>query len=275
MPRVERLRWAAAVTAAVVLLGGCRGGETSTGAGATSSTAVPSAPTTTAPVTSTTSSGPTTVPRTTVSDGGACPGNDALPPAGADNVTEVGVDVDSDGRDDRALSYQRADGSRRVAVALAAGGTTTIDVRGLSEGPAPLMVLGGAELGGEGETIFVVTGAGASVVVVGLFQFVECAITRVSFTGGGPVELPVGGGVTHGNGILCTGGDDGVGLVELSAMSSDGETFTTADTRYRVDGNTLVEVSSESVALDRTADSGQLDAYYTLNCPSLERSLAG
>lgn len=272
MQRVDRLRWTAAAAMVVVLLVSCRGDETSTGAAGASSTAVTTAPATTAAAGSTTAPGPTTVAGTS-GGAGACPGDDVLTP-GADNVTEVSVDVDSDGRDDRVLSYQRTDGDRRVAVALAGGGTTAVDVGGPSEGPAPLMVLGGADLGGEGETIFVVTGAGASVVVVGLFQVVECAITPVSFEAGEPVELPVGGGVTHGNGVLCTGGgDDGARLVKLSAMSPDGEVFTTTDTSYRVDGNTLVEVSTESATLDLAGDSGQLGSYYTLNCPSLERGL--
>ena len=263
MQRVDRLRWTAAAAMVVVLLGSCRGDETST-----------MSPTTTAAAGTTTAPGPTTVAGAT-GGAGACPGDDVFPPAGADNVTDVSVDVDSDGRDDRVLSYRRADGDRRVAVALAGGGTTAVDVGGPSEGPAPLMVLGGADLGGEGETIFVVTGAGASVVVVGLFQVVECAITPVSFEAGEPVKLPVGGGVTHGNGLLCTGGggDDGARLVKLSAMSPDGEVFTTTDTSYRVDGHTFVEVSTESAMLDLAGDSGQLDAYYTINCPSLERGL--
>jgi hypothetical protein len=136
-------------------------------------------------------------------------------------------------------------------------------------------LLGGVDLGGDGDTVFAVTGSGASVVVVGLFQLVECAISRVSLESGEPAELPVGGTVTHGDGIRCTRDGDGPGLVRLSATSDDGEHFQTTDVRYRVDGNTLVEVGSDSATLGRGAAGAEIDRYYTIDCPGLERGLGG
>lgn len=207
------------------------------------------------------------------SPGGGCSGNDAVPPAGASDVTEAAADVDGDGRDDRVVAYRRADDTRRVGVDLAAGGTAAVDAGDAAalDGPVPLRVLGGAPLGGDGETIVAVTSSGASVVVVGLFQFVECSLSRVTYPSGQTVALPVGGAITHGDGVACTNGE----LVTLSAMSSDGQSFTTEDTTYRVDGNTLVEVGSDSGTLSRPGDAAALDRYYTLDCPSLERGLGG
>ena len=203
---------------------------------------------------------------------GACADAGPVPPPGATEVTEVTADVDGDGSDDRVVSYQRADGTRRVGTDLAAGGTAAVDAGNAGlDGPVALRVLGGADLGGDGETVLAVTGAGASVIVVGLFQFVECAITPLVFSSGQTVALPVGGGITHGDGLVCTGG----GLTTLSAMSSDGENFTTTDTRYRVDGNTLVQVGTESGTLARPGDSAALDRYSTLDCPGLDRGIAG
>ena len=205
--------------------------------------------------------------------GRSCPDNGPVPPPGATDLTEVGADLDADGRDDRVLSYRRADGTRRIAVELAAGGTAAVDAGSAEEleGPSPLRVLGGARVGGDAETVFAVTGAGASVIVVGLFQLVECAVAQVAFASGQPVALPVGGGITHGDGIACTDG----GLVTLSARSTDGESFTTEDTRYRVDGNTLVQVATSSGTLARPADGDALDRYFALDCPGLDRGLSG
>jgi hypothetical protein len=192
-----------------------------------------------------------------------------VPPPGASDVSEVRADVDGDGAPDRVVAYREADGNRRVAVELAGGGSAAIDASESSvDGPAPLSVLGGADLGGEGSTVVAVTGGGASVVVVGLFQFVECALTRVSFESGSAAELPVGGSVTHADGLACTGDR----LVRLSATSDDGETFAATATRYRVDGNTLVELGAEQTTLTRGVDDAEIERYYDIDCPGLERT---
>lgn len=215
---------------------------------------------------------PTSSSSTTAS-GVDCPGGGAVPPEGAENVSEVSADVDGDGADDRVLAY-RHNGDRRVAVELTGGGTDAVDANA-SEivEPAPLSVLGGVALGGDGETVFAVTGAGASVVIVGLFQFVECALTRVSFESGQAVELPVSGAITHGDGLRCAPGGDGPPLVRLSATSTDGESFTATETGYRVDGNILVEVDTQTTTLTRGADDKAINAYYILDCPNLEHGV--
>lgn len=266
MHRHRRLVALAGVAA--LLLVGCAGDDPGDVAASTSSTTVDST------TSSTTPEDPTTSTSSTSSlpgpEAGDCPSDEAVPPPGATDLSEISADADGDGAPDRVVAYREADGNRRVAVELAAGGTAAVDASESSiDGPAPLSVLGGVDLGGDGQTVLAVTSAGASVVVVGLFQFVECALARVSLEGGQPAELPVGGGVTHGDGLACT--DES--LVRLSATSTDGETFSTTDTRYRVDGNTLVEIGAESATLTRGSDDAELERYSTIDCPGLEREL--
>lgn len=276
-PRTGRAR--AAMLAALLAVGACSGSDPDPGAGPSSSTTGAGPTASFAPSTGSTSSTTNDDGDTTGdgepggSAGRACPDNGPVPPPGATEVTEVAADVDGDGRNDRVVSYRRAGGTGRVGAELAAGGTAAVDAGDADalDGPVPLRVLGGAELGGDGETVVAITGAGASVIVVGLFQFVECAVAQVAFPSGQTVALPVGGGITHGDGVACLGGS----LTTLSAMSDDGETFDTDDTGYRVDGNTLVEVGTESATLTRPGDSAALDRYYTLDCPSLESGIAG
>lgn len=261
MHRFRRAWPLPALVVTLSMLAGCAGGTSGEEAGpAPSSTTLSDS----------TSTGPS--PSTTVA-GGGCPGDDAIPADGATDVSQVEVDVDGDGAEDRVAAYRRADGDRRIGVELAAGGTAAIDASTSHvEGPAPLSVLGGVDLGGDGETVVALTDAGASVIIVGLFQFVECALTRVTFESGQNVELPIGGAITHGDGLRCAPGGDSPPLVRLSATSTDGESFTATETGYRVDGNALVEVASQTTALTRGADDEAINAYYTIDCPALENS---
>jgi hypothetical protein len=252
------------VVAALTMLAGCAGdgGDDEGAAESSSSTSGATSPTSAPPPVETSS---TTA--STTAGGTGCPGDDPVPPEGAQEVSEVSADVDGDGADDRVFAYRRGDGTRRVGVELAAGGTAAVDANAVAiEGPAPLSALGGVALGGDGETVFALTGAGASVIIVGLFQFVECALARVVYSSGEDAELPVSGAITHGDGIACT--DET--LVRLSATSTDGETFTTTDTSYQVDGNTLIEVDSETATLTRATDDEEINRYYVLDCPALE-----
>lgn len=273
----RRATASAMVLVAVLGVAGCGSDDPEPGpaAGPGASTATTSASSTAAGGPAGEGSASTAPARAGSGGAGACPGDGTVPPEGATEVTEVSADVDGDGSDDRVLAYREAGGPGRMAVELAAGGTSDVDAGGPADGPAPLSLLGGAHLGGTGETVLAVTGSGASVVVVGLFQLVECAISHVAYPGGQPAQLPVGGTVTHGDGIRCASGPDGAGLVRLTATSSDGESFTTTHTRYRVDGNTLVEVGSASGELDRGSAGPELDRYYTIDCPTLDHGPAG
>ncbi|MGI9118807.1 MAG: hypothetical protein ACR2G7_01535 [Acidimicrobiales bacterium] len=276
MRRVQPRRLAALGLTVTVLVTGCSRGSGNDNRSSLAPVPTSSVPTTTPSTSATTTPGPgsgTGSGATGREGSSGCPSRDPLPPAGATEVNEVGADVDGDGQVDRVLGYRQPDGSGRVAVELAAGGTAAVSAGG-TDGAEPLSVLGGVALGGDGETVLAVIGAGASVTVVGLFQFVECAVTLVSLPSGQPAELPVGGAITHGDGLACTGGAEGR-LVHLSATSTDGDTFTTDDTAYRVDANTAIEVNSEGETLTSGADGAEIQRHYTLDCPGLQRGLGG
>lgn len=228
--------------------------------------------TTTSTTTSTSTPGPTSGPGaagSSGSGGSGCPSREPVPPTGATDVNEVAVDIDGDGQADRVVGYRRPDGAGQLAAELAADGTATVDAGG-GDGAEPLSVLGGLALGGDGETVLAVIGAGASVTVVGLFQFVECALTPVFLPSGEPAELPVGGTVTHGDGLACAGSGDSLRLIRLTATSTDGETFVTDDTGYRVDGNTAVEVSSDGETLTTGANGSAIQRHYAFDCPGFQ-----
>jgi len=77
---------------------------------------------------------------------------------------------------------------------------------------------------------------------------------------GAPVALPVGGTVTHGEGLACT--DDGR-LVVKAANSDDGLTYQAVDTTYEIDGTTLVEVDVAAASIE----AADVQPYYELDCP--------
>lgn len=222
--------------------------------------------TTSSPSTTTTEA---TTATTISSEAPACPGGE-VPAAGANDVTEANGDIDGDGADDRVVSYRLGDGSRVIGVDLARGATATFNL-GDAElaGPSPLSVLGGIPLAPDAETVLAVTGAGASVVIVQLFQLEGCDLVPVTVDNSVLVELPVGGGITHGDGLTCR--DET--LVQRSATSFDGETFEASETTYRLEGTTLLEVASETSTLTRGPDDDVINSYYTIDCPGLTQGL--
>jgi hypothetical protein len=77
---------------------------------------------------------------------------------------------------------------------------------------------------------------------------------------GQPAAFPVGGTVTHAEGMRC----EGDGLVVLSAVSDDGETFQATETTYEVRDGELVR----SEATGRTLTAEEAQPYYELDCPT-------
>ena len=265
MKRSRRRSALAAVTAALLTVGGCGDDNGNEQAEPASSSTTEPGPAISEP--------PPPSPSTTAA-GDDCPHAGAVPPEGAVGVSQANADVDGDGAEDTVFAYRRSDGGRRLAVELAGGRTAAVDASANpSEGPSPLSVLGGIDLGGDGDTVAAVTGAGASVVTVGLFQFDDCSLARVTFESGAGVELPVSGAITHGDGLRCAESDGEPPLTRLSATSTDGETFTATETGYRIEGSTLMELDSRTETLTRGADDEQIAAYYTLDCPGLQNSL--
>lgn len=254
-----------ATLVAAVILASCSsgGGDDQVAA---STTVAPSSTFSTAPSTTTTEA--TTATTSSGESLRACPDGE-VPATGAGDVTEATADVDGDGADDRLLAYRLDDGSRVIGVDLARGGTASFDL-GDSElsGPSPLSVLGAVPLTADTQTILAVTGAGASVVIVRLFKLVGCELVAVTVDNSMLVELPVGGGITHGDGLTCRNQT----LIQRSVTSTDGETFDASETTYRLEGTSLVEVASDTSTLTRGEDDDTINGYFSIDCPSLTRS---
>ena len=251
---VRRRSLATAALAISLLVAGC-GGDDDESTATTSTTTSTTAPTTTD------SAPPSTTTTTTPVD---CGPPAQVPAPGATDVSRKQVDADGDGEGDDAYAYLDG-GVPTVAVRLA-GGTTAVVPTGEPAGTL-LGVLGGHDLGGGGDTVFVQVGSGASVEVIGLFELDGCTLTRVTLAGGEPAAFAVGGTVTHADGLRCVRGDDGPGLEVLTATSVDGQTFSTDDRAYRLVGTELVQVGSTTGTLTSPGDADAIERHYRLDCP--------
>jgi hypothetical protein len=100
---------------------------------------------------------------------------------------------------------------------------------------------------------------GASVDVVSMFS--GCTATPVVLDGV-VAALPVGGTVTHGDGLRCT--QDGITV--LSATSDDGTSYQATATTYRLRGTTLVQTRKTSSTIEATTDPDALRPYYEVSC---------
>jgi hypothetical protein len=100
---------------------------------------------------------------------------------------------------------------------------------------------------------------GASVDVVSIFH--ACSSTPLTL-GGSAAALPIGGTVTHGDGLRC----DGDQLTVLSATSDDGKTYKATATSYRLTGDALVEVKKTSSTIEAQQHPDALAPYYRISC---------
>ena len=99
---------------------------------------------------------------------------------------------------------------------------------------------------------------GASVTVYGVF---DCDGSPLKLAGL-DAAFPVGGTVTHAEGLRCTDG----GLVVRAALSDDGETYQAVERTYVVEGDELVLEGESGSTI--TAEEAQ--PYYELDCPTPE-----
>jgi hypothetical protein len=110
-----------------------------------------------------------------------------------------------------------------------------------------------------GDVQLAIVDHGASVDVVSLFK--GCDGAQVSLAGA-PAALPIGGTVTHGDGMRCENGEYTV----LSATSDDGQTYQAKTTTYRLDGTALVETDTDASTIEAQQDPDALRPYYELDC---------
>jgi hypothetical protein len=174
--------------------------------------------------------------------------------------------------------YSRHDGAVRLtlivlaAVALvscssdsgrehAAAVTTTSTSRPSCSLPSPKATDGSAAkvLARRGELQVAVVDHGASVDVVSLFAGCDAAAVTLD---GSAAAFPIGGTVTHGDGLRCTA----AGITALSATSDDGVTYQATTTEYRLRGATLVRGKRTASTIEAQRDPDTLRAYYELSC---------
>jgi hypothetical protein len=155
------------------------------------------------------------------------------------DATTASADVDGDGEADDITAHRATDGWHvRVDLASGGGADGALSTAG-AEGAA---LIGGADAGGDAaEEIWLQTGSGASARILGLFRFRDCAVVPVTVNGA-VAELPVGASVVNTSGVAC---EDGA-VVIRSGTSSDGRTYEVTAEQYRLDGDELTSVDSET-----------------------------
>jgi hypothetical protein len=116
-----------------------------------------------------------------------------------------------------------------------------------------------AVVGTIGDVQLAIVDHGASVDVVSLFR--GCDLEPVTLDGA-TAALPIGGTVTHGDGMRCE--DDRV--IVLSATSDDGETYQAKQTTYRIDGTSLVATATKAATIEAQREPDALRPYYELDC---------
>ena len=199
------------------------------------------------------------------------------------NVTHADVDLDGDGSTDTLTVYGTGSASQpspyHVHVDLGGGHGTTdaVIVDAATDDNQVVKALGGADItasaglppDGSGVEAFVTIGSGASDTLVAVFQFSNCSIVRITGPqGNAPSNFPIGGSVTHLDGLRCDGTAGGQRLVQLSATSDDGITYNTKETRLTVaDGHFTPDPPiTDTVG----AQDPRLQAFSSLDCPGVQ-----
>jgi len=160
------------------------------------------------------------------------------------------------------------------------GGNGAVDaaiVDAATDSAQVVKALGGAEItasaglppDGSGVEAFVAIGSGASDTLVGVFQLTNCTITRLTGPQGtAPSSFPIGGSVTHLDGLRCDGTAGGQRLVVMSATSDDGFTYTTKETRLTVANGHL---NPDPPITDTVnAQDQRLQAFSSLDCQGVQ-----
>lgn len=222
----ERRLWGAATLLAVLGLvaAGCGGNDSSAAS---------------------TTSRPSTTARSSTTESPASPACAKITiPAGATGQTTASADVDGDGKADELRTFVVGESNWHLQAALAAGGGA--DLKLTTFDPGAVAVLGGVDLDDDGaDEIWARTGSGASATILGLVHYADCALTRVTFAGGDPVELAVGGSVGTASGVECATDRDAAIIAYTASNTGENEYQVTATT-FALEGTVLVQKGSTS-----------------------------
>jgi hypothetical protein len=149
----------------------------------------------------------------------------------------IAGDVDGDGQPDTV----RTTATLLTVVLSSTGKSVTAPIHADSPRKAP--VLGSTDVDRDGfAEVFVQTGQGASTSFATPYRFDGTTLRELQ-VGGGPVQLGIGGGVTHGDGFQCTSAGQ---LVVRTAESPDGKAYTVHTKVYRLTAQQLVLVRSST-----------------------------
>jgi hypothetical protein len=201
-------------------------------------------------------------------------------PENAIRVSQAPGDFDGDGTPDTLVVYGTGTDDApapyivRVELGNGNGSVETAIVDAATDPIQNVKALGGSDVSaragrpddGSGAEAFVAVGSGASTFLVGLYQLTACHLVRLASAGGStPAEMPVGGTVTHLSGVRCESTSDGARLVQVSAESTDGVTYTTSQQPFDVTDGKLVP-ASPPVAGTLSGNDPDLPRFSGLDC---------
>lgn len=232
-------------------------GETSTtAAGTTTATAV--ATTTSAPPTTSTS----TTTTTTTLPAGPCPGTPpAEMPPGATDVSQAFGDFDGDGVGDTFRVFRDPGGQWWARMEFPNGYATQVpSITGMIA-----EAWGTTDIGHTGDVAFGVVDVGASDERIGFFYFDSCGVWPVYESGGELAQFPVGGSVTHVEGLTCR--PDGVDVTQAAETANPGEWSVSSVSYLWNPGTFELEAQLGAAALLHSpADDAAIYAHGDFNC---------
>jgi hypothetical protein len=173
----------------------------------------------------------------------------------------VGGDFDGDGSQDGVLTYQAGIDDWRVRIVFADGGGADSAIAD-GEDFAPPRPIGGFDVDGDGaEEIFLTVGAGASTILVGLYDVSSCVATRVT-EGGVAAAFPIGASIGNVSGLDCPG--DGSINRNFAQYIAD-DVYEGGFAPYLLEGSVLTAFPGDGAGF--TAD--EAFALAALNCGDL------
>ena len=222
---------------------------------------------------------------TTTTSTTAPAGCDASAPlASAVNVTNAEGDFNADKVTDTLIVYGTGTASQpspyhaQIVLGNSQGTIDTVIADAATDNNQVVKALGGADItasaglppDGSGDEAFVLVGSGASNALVGVFQLIGCTLTRiVGPQGGQPSLFPIGGSVTHLDGLRCDGTAGGQRLVQLSAKSNDGVSYDTTETRLQVQSGAFTVLGSP-ITDTISASDPRLQSFSALDCAGVQ-----